>query len=192
MRGADIPRTRPSPSVSGEPPRARGRRRAATVSWRRSRRTPACAGPTPVNGPNSSCVRENPRVRGADIQYRNFPDGYDGEPPRARGRQPLRRSRRRLRGRTPACAGPTRQWRRRGRGSAENPRVRGADTYWLGNIARLSRETSVSPSKSTGAQRSRPAVRTLQPCSLSEGSIITACPSPIRSTSVAQKPAWTR
>ena len=127
VRGADATGFATALSTLGEPPRARGRPTSRPQSSEPPGRTPACAGPTNLEGMTWQSTRENPRVRGADESRDWAGTRTRGEPPRARGRHIRRPAPDDPCGRTPACAGPTDQ---HGQGQAphrENPRVRGAD-----------------------------------------------------------------
>ena len=131
----------------GTPPRARGRLACYSSRGTEAGNTPACAGTTRPSAGSSTGAPEHPRVRGDDARVEHLSAGFDGTPPRARGRLRGRvdgqaaggtppRARGRLDPRrdpsvvqrnTPACAGTTRSQGQEVGRPEEHPRVRGDD-----------------------------------------------------------------
>ncbi len=222
MRPADYPRrcgdefmaSSPTQSTSGLPPQVRGRARAGERLGGRGRTTPAGAGTSLTRTATMRSISDYPR-RCGDERVGDAVGRHEvGLPPQVRGRD-VAQDGRGLRARTtPAGAGTSSRWPRRGwarwdyprrcgdevgqaagdgAGEGLPPQVRGrvpiparpdpglrttpagAGTR-LGDLQvyRRGRAISITPSKSTGFHRSRPAVRTAHPCSLLAGSAITA------------------
>ncbi len=136
VRGADGSAAVLLARPTGEPPRARGRLRPGRSVPQPPRRTHACAGPPPTVRP---------------------PHGT-GEPPRARGRRLPRLGELDERRRTPACAGPTTHASPRTTKSAENPRVRWADTNYLTYRSQIAENPRVRGADTAGATISHWAV----------------------------------
>ncbi len=127
MRGDDARWTVTRIGPDGGPPRARGRPVRHPHRRRPHRRTPACAGTTSRSARPRCTAGEDPRVRGDDKRDGWGSGGVGGGPPRARGRHGAHVQGVPEHGRTPACAGTTRGWRRRTAAASEDPRVRGDD-----------------------------------------------------------------
>ena len=137
----------------GTPPRGRGRLPLGVVHGAVPGNTPARAGTTYSLASARSTGTEHPRAGGDDLTGAGGERISYGTPPRGRGRRVGATLLGVQRRNTPARAGTT---------LAE-----------LG-LYRRSRAQSISPSKSTGYQRSRPAVRRAHPCSFRAGSTMIA------------------
>ncbi len=112
---------------TGGPPRARGRRHRHPAQAGAHRRTPACAGTTPIRPWPPRWTPEDPRVRGDDWSPGSGASRSGGGPPRARGRPRPRAPEVVPPRRTPACAGTTACTAPTRCSRGEDPRVRGDD-----------------------------------------------------------------
>src|SRR5262249_15182930 len=85
VRGDDVGLLALAGAVLGTAPRARGRQRPAVAAAPAGGNSPACAGTTPARTAAPSTTREQPRVRGDDINARMSQDPPWGTAPRLRG-----------------------------------------------------------------------------------------------------------
>ena len=92
-------------SVTGSPPRVRGKAPRPSPSRPSRRITPACAGKSRLQGSNLQLPGDHPRVCG-EKHLRLLPTFQrTGSPPRVRGKETVRRRKTTGTGITPACAG---------------------------------------------------------------------------------------
>ncbi len=110
-----------------DPPRARGRPRLERPVPGRPGTTPACAGKTRRGAGPATADRDDPRVRGEDRTMVNPDYAAVGRPPRARGRPSVHSAFTLIPRTTPACAGKTQRCGRRPGPAWDDPRVRGED-----------------------------------------------------------------
>ncbi len=114
---------------------------------------PRCAGTTARRGRGRCSPAEHPRLRGDNRSTAGPRTGPSGTPPPARGQQPAEQEHHRHVRNTPACAGTTRRFRRRGTRSAEHPRLRG-DNY-LRSLPSGARTGTPPPARGQPCRRSR-------------------------------------
>gem|GEM_PF-1407297 len=126
--GADILDNTLGVVAVGTPPRGRGRRGQRRPIHRRSRNTPAWAGPTKSPPQRHPTIEEHPRVGGADTSDSARRGVSFGTPPRGRGRLTGRTTTTTANRNTPAWAGPTGYYAQGMVEDQEHPRVGGADT----------------------------------------------------------------
>ena len=91
----------------GSPPRVREKRQAPCFGLVRFGITPACAGKTLVDVPDSEIVWDHPRVCGKNCIVQVAQVIGQGSPPRVREKQKPCKLELVLHGITPACAGKT-------------------------------------------------------------------------------------
>ena len=127
--GEDTNENSLSHTVTGPPPRMRGRPNLGSNNPRPWGTTPAYAGKTHAPSASSSAPRDHPRVCGEDCPASRLPLARQGPPPRMRGRLATDLKGTTIRGTTPAYAGKTccrcaragRRW--------DHPRVCGEDAW---------------------------------------------------------------
>ena len=127
VRGEDNDLRANSHAGVGTPPRARGRLAHCLAHCLNDGNTPACAGKTGGEEQAWADRGEHPRVRGEDGPSMFTMKGFQGTPPRARGRPSVRPPSVKTYGNTPACAGKTVVVALEGVQTREHPRVRGED-----------------------------------------------------------------
>ena len=146
LRGEKLPPKSSSSQIRGSPPLARGKVPISRQMMQRIRITPACAGKRPGIDKKGSIRGDHPRLRGEDIFNTGAYGAMAGSPPLARGKgsQPAGSvDDDRI---TPACAGKSVPWHRRGQFYQDHPRLRG-ETWELAH-SRMS--TAGSPPLARG------------------------------------------
>ncbi len=130
--GADMQTEFCGKSLSGSPPRVRGRLFLPARSFTTGRFTPACAGQTQLQSCITGDNPVHPRVCGADVQLFHPSPMLSGSPPRVRGRRKSGISISRGVRFTPACAGQTIRHSPARMPNSVHPRVCGADSHVSG------------------------------------------------------------
>ena len=125
VRGEHCRMNRPSRSITGSSPRARGALYDRRPGFGVSGIIPACAGSTTRGFPPTTVRRDHPRVRGEHGPRLLRHQECRGSSPRARGAHRHRRARRLPPGIIPACAGSTPAPQASADGCRDHPRVRG-------------------------------------------------------------------
>ena len=159
FRGKDHPRVCgeksfcviPKSAILGSPPRVRGEEQKKSVTQRKKRITPACAGRSLLRAVAVSVREDHPRVCGEKVSYELKSGAVHGSPPRVRGEVASERLRRVGVGITPACAGRRVAERCDYRCSQDHPRVCGEKTFKLGSVEALSRITPACAGRSSEA-----------------------------------------
>ena len=115
-------------TISGSPPRVRGKALPVNVPPDLSRITPACAGKRKRTLWVCSRRRDHPRVCGEKVSSRAILDAEIGSPPRVRGKVYMDGDALVGSGITPACAGKSRASTSSSRTAGDHPRVCGEKT----------------------------------------------------------------
>ena len=130
VRGEHQRRRKPSPTLAGSAPRARGTLGGRRILVQKGRISPACAGNTHVDERDKLRLADQPRVRGEHGEFLLLPEWEAGSAPRARGTHDPRGERGRPGRISPACAGNTGPGARTRCCAADQPRVRGEHRSW--------------------------------------------------------------
>ena len=112
-------------SMSGSPPRARGKDWEEVWGEDGFGITPACAGKRSGKSGSAKFCGDHPRVRGEKRRPGLCPAVAQGSPPRARGKAHVRYGLKASPGITPACAGKRYLLPHQSAGEQDHPRVRG-------------------------------------------------------------------
>ena len=112
-------------TLSGSPPRARGKVNTAAEAVELFRITPACAGKSHRPGSDGPRQWDHPRVRGEKGAGTPTQEVGAGSPPRARGKVLLDTPKGQKKRITPACAGKSAPEHHAKRRHTDHPRVRG-------------------------------------------------------------------
>ena len=115
----------PSPPASGSPPRVRGEAVGAGRRRQGRRITPACAGRSGIDTPNTLENEDHPRVCGEKWMEIPSDPPESGSPPRVRGEGCPVATGKRCPGITPACAGRSYSSIENGTRGKDHPRVCG-------------------------------------------------------------------
>ena len=125
VRGEKTPSCRRVATLTGSPPRARGKVSVPQHGGGALGITPACAGKSAPSRRHQAPTRDHPRVRGEKVRLPEVADRVMGSPPRARGKVPMQGTDWALQGITPACAGKSLRRYGRCQHTEDHPRVRG-------------------------------------------------------------------